>query len=461
MADITVSVKMYKMGELGDCFLLKFKEGTDESHVLIDCGSFRNGEPSKKRIAAIVNDIKASLKGKKLDIVVGTHQHNDHLSGFAHCEALFQGMVKKVWLSWLDDPKDPFARKIQRDRLGLVQQLKGIYDKMTTLGIQKQHGAIDDVLGFFGVSGKDPEIPRMGLEALRKMGEDTPEYLSPGSIKKLPGFSDAVKVYVLGPPRNQQLLFDKNPSKEETYDPHLALAEASASKILSALENQIPGGDNWGERQFPFNLAYKKKLSEVHPDIRNLYTHKKDSFKKIDKEWLASADRLALYLDSYTNNSSLVLAFELVKTGKVLLFAGDAQTGNWNSWEKLKWEDAKKDFKTYSLLTNTVLYKVGHHGSHNATLVKALEAMEHLELVAMIPVDKTDPNITKKNGWKMPARNLYKRLKEKTQHRILVMDDGFAEGCDPKKHKKSKWSDLPHVPKIRKDDLFVEYVVHG
>lgn len=469
MSAITVSVKMYKVGELGDCFLLNFKEGSHESHVLIDCGSFRNSEKSKKRLAEIVNDIKATLKNKKLDVVVGTHQHNDHLSGFAHCEHLFKGMVKKTWLSWLDDPKDAFARKIQREQLGLVQELKGIYDKMGVLGIAKQHETVNDVLGFFGVSGKDPEVPRKGLEALRVMGDEGTEYLSPGIIKELPGMGkNSVKVYVLGPPRNQKLLFDKDPSKTETYDPHLGLAQASALKISSALDNRIEGADNWGERQFPFNIGYKKKSNEVNTKMLDLYNGKQDSFRKIDNEWLASADRLALYLDSYTNNSSLVLAFELVKSGKVLLFAADAQTGNWNSWETLKWEDAKTDkdvktdFKTYNLLTNTVLYKVGHHGSHNATLVKALESMDHLELVAMIPVDKTDPNITKKNGWKMPAKNLYKRLKERTGHRILVMDDGFAEGCDPKKNKtQTKWADLPHTPKIDKKKLFIEYVVHG
>jgi hypothetical protein len=454
------------MGELGDCFLLHFKEGTDESHVLIDCGSFRNRQTSKDRIALIVNDIKKTLKGKKLDVVVGTHQHNDHLSGFTHCEALFQNAVKQVWLSWLDDPKDAFARKIQRDRLGLVQQLKGIYNNMTKLGIQDDHEVVNDVLGFLGVSGDAPEVPMLGLEALRIMGEKPPEYLSPGTITGLPGMNkESVKVYVLGPPRNQKLLFDATPGKEETYDPHLALAETSASKIKTALENQITGEYHWEEAQFPFNLFYKQKpvkSNKAIKAIKDIYDHPDDEYRKIDNEWLASADRLALYLDSYTNNSSLVLAFELVKTGKVLLFAGDAQTGNWNSWEKLKWEDAKKDFKTFNLLRNTVLYKVGHHGSHNATLVKALEAMEHMELVAMIPVDKTDPNITKKNGWKMPARNLYKRLKEKTSHRILLMDDGFADGCDPQKDKaKAKWNGVKHTPKIKKTDLYVEYVLEG
>ena len=41
------------------------------------------------------------------------------------------------------------------------------------------------------------------------------------------------------------------------------------------------------------------------------------------------------------------------------------------------------------LLARTVLYKVGHHGSHNATLrAQGLELMTSAELTAMIPVDE-------------------------------------------------------------------------
>ena len=60
-----------------------------------------------------------------------------------------------------------------------------------------------------------------------------------------------------------------------------------------------------------------------------------------------------------------MLAIELVASGKVLLFAADAQTGNWLSWSAVKFKDgAKLD----DLLKRTVFYKVGHHASHNATL---------------------------------------------------------------------------------------------
>jgi beta-lactamase superfamily II metal-dependent hydrolase len=458
---LTVNIKMFKVGELGDCFLLHFKDGSNESHVLIDCGSFRNSEKSKERLKEVVTEIKSQLKGKKLDVVVGTHQHNDHLSGFVHCEQQFTGHVNQVWLSWLDNPKDAFARKIQRDQKNLVHQLKGIYDKMIKIGINRNHQKINDVLGFFGISGNDPEIPAKGIEILKSLGENEVQYMSPGTITGIPGVNEStVKAYIFGPPRNRELLFDKDPSKGESYDFSLALAEASASKILSALDNYAGGQINTKEKQFPFDVSLKKKKGDIDESIRKIYQGTSEAWRKIDKTWLDGADRLALYLDSYTNNSSLVIAFELVKSGKILLFAADAQTGNWLSWDKIKW--GKPGLKTSSLLENTVLYKVGHHGSHNATLVNALEMMNHPELVAMIPVDKTDPNITKKNGWKMPATNLYKRLKEKTHFRVLRMDDGFADDCDPKKNNtKSKWNELPFKPVVDKNKLFIEYTIQG
>src|SRR5436190_5025038 len=38
-----------------------------------------------------------------------------------------------------------------------------------------------------------------------------------------------------------------------------------------------------------------------------------------------------------TNNTSLVLAFELLPSRRVLLFPGDAQVGNWLSWQDVRW----------------------------------------------------------------------------------------------------------------------------
>jgi len=461
--EITATVRMFHVGELGDCFWLSFKDGKEESNVLIDCGSFRNGHVSRQRLNQIVTYIMSRLNGKPLDVVIGTHQHNDHLSGFVHCERLFGGMVAQVWLSWLDNPKDEQARTIKREQKNLIHNIKALQQKMKSPSMQIAKGLLTDILGFYNASGSDPEVPTKGIEILRGLGAKEPRYLDQGEVLSLPGLPhNSVKVYTLGPPRNSKLLFDKDPQKDETYDPHLAFANTSALRYLAALDNYDSSKRDRVEDQFPFNEYYKKKRSKANPAMLARYDNSREGWRKIDDDWLEAVSRLGLYLDSYTNNSSLVLAFELVKSGKVLLFAADAQTGNWQSWDTIEWTEMAKGFSVKSLLRNTVLYKVGHHGSHNATLVKALEAMEHPELVAMIPVDKSDSNILKKNGWKMPAKNLYKRLKEKTHYRVLLMDDGFADECHPvKNNDKSRWNELPYLPIIDTENLFVEYKIKG
>ncbi len=459
---ITVNTRMYQVGELGDCFLLTFKDGVKTSNVLIDCGSFRNGNKSKTRLTTIVKHIKTQLKGKLLDVVVGTHQHNDHVSGFVHCEKDFTDAIKQVWLPWIDNPKDKDAKKIMKKQMELLDSLKSIHLKLKKLKINGDFSPLEDILGFYATEPDGPVIPFKGIENLKKLGINEPTFLEPGEIFDLPGLNkNVVKVYVLGPPRDQESLFDITATKEETYDSHLWQATEEASRLHLALTNYTDEILK-EEEQFPFNTKYKKKPKIADKEMMKLYNSKQNEWRKIDNAWLDSANQLALYLDGYTNNSSLVLAFEIVKSGKVLLFVADAQTGNWLSWENIRWVDKSNNFNSYDLLENTVLYKVGHHGSHNATLVKALESMNHEELVAMIPVDKTDPNITKSKGWKMPAKNLLKRLKEKTKNRVLRMDEGFATGCDPIKDKdKSKWKDLPYKPKVNKKNFFIEYMVEG
>ena len=77
-AKSAVRIRMYRLDELGDCFLVSFLGGS-ASHMLIDCGSFRNNKQSIDRLKAITDDIRKTLNGARLDVVVGTHQHNDHL----------------------------------------------------------------------------------------------------------------------------------------------------------------------------------------------------------------------------------------------------------------------------------------------------------------------------------------------------------------------------------------------
>jgi hypothetical protein len=158
---------------------------------------------------------------------------------------------------------------------------------------------------------------------------------------------------------------------------------------------------------------------------------KSQSWRRIDANWLDSSSALALQLDSATNNTCLVLAFEL-GNGDVLLFAADAQVGNWLSWQNLKWKVDGKEVTGPHLLERTIFYKVGHHGSHNATLRElGLEKMSSLKL-AFVPVDK---KMAVKKRWNaMPLNSLMKRLNEKTHECVVRIDmdvpDGLKKSVD-------------------------------
>src|SRR5262249_22785415 len=146
------------------------------------------------------------------------------------------------------------------------------------------------------------------------------------------------------------------------------------------------------------------------------------SWRRIDADWMGAAAEFALQLDSATNNSSLALAFELTKTGKVLLFVADAQVGNWLSWQDLSWKLGDDETATGpDLLRRTVFYKVGHHGSHNATLkAKGLEMMASDDLVAFIPVDEA---MAKTKHWNnMPLAGLLKELETRSHGRVVRID---------------------------------------
>jgi hypothetical protein len=202
-----------------------------------------------------------------------------------------------------------------------------------------------------------------------------------------------------------------------------------------------------------------KENKELYPFFHEHYGFAEtdvEAWRRIDSDWL-DPEALALKLDSATNNTSLVLAIELQKSKRVLLFPGDAQVGNWESWHEGGWTEenglAKGEAITAKdLLNRTVLYKVGHHGSHNATLREmGLEMMVSDELTAMIPVDQDWAWKRKPHPWKMPFDPLYKDLKKRTRGRILRTDVKWKAPGDP------GWRALRSQP--REAELYVELTI--
>lgn len=472
-AHVKARITMYRMQELGDCFLLTFTAGRDVSRMLIDCGCFRNSGSSIARIKTVVADIKTTLDGAPLDVVAGTHQHNDHVNGFFHAEKEFRDIgVKQTFLSWLDNPEDRRAQevgdKFHNLRKQIVQIRDGLHKKLrgarnaATRGTEAFH-LLDGLLGFFGAQKNadgPPEVPAKGIGVLKKIGTVKPEYLKPGRSLDMPGLpAGTVRIHVLGPPRETELLYRKDPREGESYDRELAAASLHADRFLSAVAGKSDGSSRQ-EDNYPFNAEFKRTRpasGSALARVMKRYRHTGESWRTIDEDWMDQAGALALYLDTYTNNSSLALAIELVASRKVLLFAADAQTGNWLSWKNVKWDDPK--VTTDSLIERTVFYKAGHHASHNATLPEVFDKMNHPDLVALIPVDKSDPNIKKDDGWKMPAEHLFEHLKKQTSNRVLQMDDRNPPECNPDKAAKGAWKKVGIKPKVT--DLSITLDIKG
>ena len=104
-----VRVRMYRQG-LGDCFLITMPGKSGKPfYMLIDCGVVLGTQDPTTQMTNVVNDIVKVIKDDQIDLLVVTHEHWDHVSGFVQVQSLFDGLkkkkkIKKVWVAWTEDP---------------------------------------------------------------------------------------------------------------------------------------------------------------------------------------------------------------------------------------------------------------------------------------------------------------------------------------------------------------------
>ena len=463
---LKVRVRMYRQG-LGDCFLLSFTRQEQTRHVLIDCGVLLGTRDGTKKMEKVVENIREET-GDHLHIVIATHEHWDHLSGFAQAQDLFDKIkIDEVWLAWTEDPKNPLAQSLREERESAITALSQAVEQMPP-GFDERKLGVQSLLEFFGepLGASGRKSTRTALEYISAKKDARKVYCQPGQDPLSLAGIEGVRFYVLGPPTDIKLLKKSDPTKsgqevyEEPEGPSLSNSFFSAVRLHLDSNATVLCEDGFN---FPFEPQYRIPVNEARQDPYFVQKYgfidsieHGETWRRIDNDWLSVAGELALKLDNDTNNTSLVLAIELVDSGQVLLFPADAQVGNWLSWDGLSWfvKDASgmmQSVKTKDLLNRTVFYKVGHHGSHNATLRdKGLELMTSEDLIAMIPVER---QIAEKKKWQMPFHALLERLEEKTRGRVIRLDDGL-----PKREQvrltESEWADFQ--TRTCQTDLFVE-----
>lgn len=333
-------VRMYNVG-FGDAFLLRLPTAAGEVKVLFDCGSHAASEkprPMREIVGQVIDDVREADGTARIDVVVGTHRHQDHVSGFDD-ERWSEVVVREVWMPWTEDPNDEEATRIRERQSATAARLAAALagDASGLLELAENQltnaAAMKTLHAGFAGSPRRRFLPTAGSDDL----SDSP--LGPFGV------------HVLGPSRDERVIRDMDPPVGEAY---LRMIGLSGDGDVAA---GAPFADAWTYTESEF------ARSETWQHLR-LTGPKKTLVHKV-----AAADRLAVAvaLDKAVNGTSLVLAFELA--GAVLLFPADAQ---WGTWDAMLSEPSSRD-----LLARTTFLKVGHHGSHNATPRDFVELLEH------------------------------------------------------------------------------------
>ncbi len=367
-----LSVRMYQVG-FGDCFLLTFHYAkADDRHVLIDFGSTQlptkaAPEQGLLSVAKAIRDVcktDAHPDGK-LTAVVATHRHKDHISGFATNKAgtasgdLIAAMKPDLVIQpWTEDPqaetdagqatgaasgglsKPAFVRSLRQMNEFAEAVVNEVRRRKTERSRQPLRA--DPRLTKLEFLGDTNLANPSAVKNLMTMGKRA-EYVAYGDSTALEKLLPGVKIHVLGPPTLKQT---KDILKERARNPDEFWHLLAKSAIPTAKARA--GGT---KPLFPRRVVPEH---EQPPYTRWLIPQ----LDKITGEQMLELVRI---LDKAMNNTSVILLFEIA--GRAFLFPGDAQIENWLYALKHAEDRAEK----LAILRRVELYKVGHHGSLNAT----------------------------------------------------------------------------------------------
>lgn len=360
-APTQLNLFVYQVG-FGDCFLLQFLYGSndpDRRHVLIDFGTTGlKADSGSNRMQKIAEDIQSKCGRRGLDAVVATHRHADHISGFAtgtngdgpgdFIRSLNPKVVLQPWtedLALATNATGPSVglRASRGTNLGAVEALtamNGLAEQVASWAQTRPKGlpmALIERLDFLGRDNTKNVSAVENLADMGKLGRSV--YAHYGVDDPFKNLLPGVATKVLGPPTVEQYpAIQKQRSSDDAEFWHFQSRAATTA-------DAVAGGSG------PFAAEH---------------TFAKHS--KLPRESRWAADRISgargtqllgivTMLDRAMNNTSLILLFEIA--GKRLLFPGDAQIENWSY--------ALSQPGIAEALADVDLYKVGHHGSLNAT----------------------------------------------------------------------------------------------
>ena len=434
-------IRMYRVG-FGDFFLVTVPTDDGPQHILIDCG-VTPGQTKKGDIGTIKDAVAHMAKetNKTLALIIVTHRHQDHIIGFSRSAEIFQDFkVEAVWMSIWETEYDPNETKDKKTKslafdfqaeltslaLGMQQHLAlagsdspdvGAIAAMleNATGMAQADLAAAGGAGAVRTAGKGGGTNAASLSFLKTALGVEPEYYAKGDTPRLPAAlkKAGLTAQILGPPPSDAVDFLKLMDLKKNVGQFLGEANDGSGQQFE------PFGRECRVRATAYPSAAFREWERA--SRRAPAAAMKATIEAAQPTLLLTA---AKTLDNFLNNQSLVVLFGF--NGKRLLFAGDAQGGNWEYWmfggtptKAPAVEQIEKD--SQEILGHLDFYKMGHHGSTNATPISAVAAMGG-NFPTMCSTQE-DSFGTVDNESEVPRLPLLEALKQKSQ---IVRSDQIA-----------------------------------
>ena len=245
--------------------------------------------------------------------------------------------------------------------------------------------------------GENNLANRAAVENLLTMGQRPPRFLSFGKSAALGRLLPGVDIDVLGPPTAKQsaaILKQRHEDPDEFWHLHANFWKLQGDTgAATAIENE--------------EVLFKEMKTGLPP------IHARWLANRMDRLNVKQTLQIVRILDRALNNTSLILLFRIGK--KSFLFPGDAQIENW-LYALSESKDAKKICRA---LAKTDFYKVGHHGSLNATPKRLWELFDKksddrnaTDRLKSVVSTRSGVHGSRQRGTEVPRTKLVEALKE-------------------------------------------------